>query len=275
VDATIAIPVMGDEPAVLAEVLRLAAERSPGWPIVVVDMSPGDALRAVCDEAAAGRVRYDHFPQSGGVSHSRNRCVALARTRHVVFLDSDAYAEPGWAEALVERVSDERTAVAGARILPAWEREPSRLLRTRVARHWLSLLDLGDEPLEIPMVVGTSYSLDRERVPDPPFDESLGRRPGWPLAMEENRLCVDARERGFRVMYEPRAVVRHRIPADRATWRWMLGRAHAAGREVRAAGQWEQIPLPPYTLADRVFQLAVAPAYLAGRLRPLSERQPS
>ena len=116
--------------------------------------------------------------------------------------------------------------------------------------------------------MGTSYAVDTERAPDPPFDESLGRRPGWPLAMEENVLCDSVRASGWRVVYEPASVVRHRIPAGRATWRWMWSRAHTAGRETRSAGRFEPIPRPPLTPADRVFQAAVATPFLAGRFLP-------
>jgi hypothetical protein len=114
--------------------------------------------------------------------------------------------------------------------------------------------------------MGTSYAIDRERVPDPPFDESLGRRPGWPLAMEENVLCERAREMGWRVVYEPSSVVRHRIEADRGSWRWMWRRAYTAGRETRSAGRFEPLPRPRPAPRDRLFQAIVAPAFLAGTL---------
>src|SRR5262249_45094742 len=98
---------------VLARVLDLAIAHGDGAPIVVVDMSPGGAVAEACARRAA-HVRYDHYPQSGGVSHSRNRCVALASTRYVTFLDSDAFAEPGWARAQRARLDDERVAVVGS-----------------------------------------------------------------------------------------------------------------------------------------------------------------
>lgn len=265
VDVTIAIPTLDDDPVVFGRVLDLALAHGDGADILVVDMSRNDRLAQVCAQKG-GRVRHEAFPESGGVSHSRNRCVALAGTRFVTFLDSDAFAEPGWVAAQRERLDDDRVAIVGSRILGAFEGRVPRLLRTVTASDWLSLFDLGEASVDVPRIMGTSYGVDVERAPSPPFDESLGRRPGWPLAMEENVLCEQVRAAGWRVVYEPRSVVRHRIPAERATWGWMWSRAHAAGRETRQAGRFEAIPRAPLGLADRAFQIAVLPPFAAGAL---------
>jgi GT2 family glycosyltransferase len=248
-------------------VIRDALAGSPdGIPLVVVDMSTTDVVRRVCDETGE-RVRYEWL-ESRGVSHSRNRCVELAETRYVAFLDSDAYVHPGWLEPLYEQLAGPgEVGVVGSRILPAFRGKPHRLMRTVTASDWLSLLELGDEPVDIPAVIGTSYALDRDRVPDPPFNELRGRRPGVATAGEEVLLCQQARRRGFRVVYEPRSVVEHEIPASRASWRWMWGRAYAAGQEH---AMWEsagKFPRPPFRPADHVFRAAVAAPFIAGRLR--------
>jgi GT2 family glycosyltransferase len=273
-DVTIAIPTFDDDPVVFSRVLDLALEHGGGADIVVVDMSRNDQLAQVCAQKGA-RVRHDAFPGSGGVAHSRNRAVALAETRYVTFLDSDAFAEPEWVAAQRARLEEDGVAVVGSRILGAFEGSVPRLMRTMTASDWLSLFDLGDEAIDVPRIIGTSYALDRERSPTPAFDDSLGRRPGWPLAMEENVLCEAVRADGWRVVYEPRSVVRHRIPAERASWRWMWSRAHAAGRETRAAGRFEPIPRPRPTASDRAFQLAVLPAFALGVLAGPGEREGS
>jgi GT2 family glycosyltransferase len=272
--ATVAIPAFRDDPHVLKRVLDRALARPLERPVIVVDMSIRDDLRRACS-AYGKAVRYEHYPESGGVAHSRNRCVELADTPAVIFLDSDAFPEPGWFTALAERLDEDKVAVAGARILPAWEAEPPRLMRTAPASDWLSLFDLGELPLDVPRIVGTSYAIHRERSPDPPFDESVGRRPGWPLAMEENVLCEVVRSRGWRVVYEPASRVLHHIPVDRATWRWMWRRAHTAGRETRIGGRLEPIPRRRFGARDLAFQAAVAVPFFAGVLRPPRERPTS
>lgn len=269
---TVAIPTFDDDPEIFGRVLDLVAAGAPGVPVVVVDMSTNDRVARVCDGRAG--VAYNAFPESGGVSHSRNRCLELVETRYAAFLDSDAFPESGWLDPIAARLADDRVAVVGSRIRAAWESPPPRLLHSTTASDWLSLFDLGDQPVDVPRIMGTSYAVDRERLPDPPFDESSGRKPGWPLAMEENILCDSVRAAGWRVVYEPASVVRHNIPADRASWRWMWRRAHAAGRETRMAGRFEPIPRPPMTLRDRAFQAAVAiPFFLGAAAAPKARDQ--
>ena len=184
----------------------------------------------------------------------------------MAFLDSDAFPEPGWLDPLVARLEDDRVAVVGSRILrgvgvtaaaPPQHGSGVRLalaLRSgrraprRAAHHGNQLCDR------------------LERVPEPPFDESIGRKPGWPLAMEENVLCDAARADGWRVVYEPASVVRHRIPA-RAGELALDVEACAYGRPGDAhRGRFEPLPRPPLKPRDRLFQAIVAPAFFAGLL---------
>jgi GT2 family glycosyltransferase len=264
-DVTPAMVTCDDDPAVFAEALGAAIAEGLAEPVLVVDMSRGDGVRRECERHGAA-VRYVAAPDSRGISDSRNRVVAAATTRYVLFVDADAIATPGWARAIRAAFDrDERAAIVGARCLARWASDPPRLLRTAPAGDFLSLLDLGDRPLEVPRVVGTSFALDRERLPSaPPFDLGLGIGPDSRLGGEEVDLCERVRDAGWKVVYEPRAVVLHDIKPERATWRSMLKRAHSAGREGRRLGR-RLDPLPrELTFADRMFQVAIAPAFLAG-----------
>jgi GT2 family glycosyltransferase len=264
-DVTPAMVTCDDDPAVFAEALGAAIDAHLHEPVLVVDMSRGDGVRSACERRGAA-VRYVAAPDSRGISDSRNRVAAAARTRYVLFVDADAIAAPGWAAAIRSAFDrDGRAAVVGARCLARWRSQPPRLLRTAPAGDFLSLLDLGDVPLEVPRVVGTSFAIDRERMPSPaPFDLSLGIGPDSRLGGEEVDLCERVRAAGWHVLYEPEAVVLHDINPERATWGSMLRRAYAAGREGRRLGRRLE-PLPrELTLADRAFQAATAPAFLAG-----------
>jgi cellulose synthase/poly-beta-1,6-N-acetylglucosamine synthase-like glycosyltransferase len=267
VPVTIAMPTYNAEEPVFRRVVDDALAGSPpDTQLVVVDMSTTDVVRRVCAENAT-RVRYEWL-DSRGVSHSRNRCVELCETRYVAFLDSDAYPHAGWLEPLTEQLAGpDRVGVVGSRIVAAFRGTPNRLMRTATASVWLSLLDLGDQAVDIPTVIGTSYALDRERVPDPPFDESRGRRPGVAMAGEEVLLCRQVRASGWRVVYEPRSVVEHDIPAARAGWRWMWRRAYAAGQEDALWESAGDFPVPRFGPADHAFRAAMAPPFFAGRLR--------
>jgi mycofactocin glycosyltransferase len=266
VDITVAIPTFEGDPALLRRVFGAAARQSPR-PILVVDMSRSDV---VADAAAAvGGIEVVRLRESRGVSQSRNECVRRAGTRYVLFLDSDAVPEPGWLEAMRAGFAQQRVAIVGARVLPAWPRRPPLLLDSVTARDWISMFDLGEESLPVPRVMGTSYALDRHRVGDAPFDEALGHRPGGKVGHEEVQVAIDAARAGWRCWYAAGAVVRHHIGRERTTWRFMQRRAFKAGREMAL---WpdegiEPLPRPPFTWRDHAFRALVAPAFLAGRLR--------
>jgi glycosyltransferase involved in cell wall biosynthesis len=261
-DMTLALPTYNDEPSTLRLVLAAATDETI-QPLVVVDMSTDDRVQRVCEEFDS-RVAYHHYPESTGVSASRNRCVHLAATRYVTLLDSDVLPSPGWLEPLANALREPDVAIAGSRILPRWLADPPRLFTSRAAAPLLSLFDLGEETIDVVRVIGGSYGVDRELVGDPPFDPALGRKPGDPLGLEENVLCETARASGLRVMYVAESIAFHMIPKERLTWRFMWGRARVTGRERRLAGKAEPLPRPPRTRADKAFRLAIAPAILTG-----------
>ncbi len=265
-DVTPAVVTCDDDPGYLAEALDVTIGEGMAEPVLVVDMSSGDGVRRVCEERGDA-IRYVAAPDSRGVSDSRNRALAATRTRYLLFLDADALPTPGWAAAM--RRAFERAdgvAIVGARCPARWTDRPPRLFRTALAGDFLSLFELGDEPIDVPRIMGTSYAIDRERVPAEPFPLELGFGPGTSLAGEEVELCERAREQGWRVRYEPSAVVFHTIRPGRATWRSMLRRAFHAGQEGRRLGRRLE-PLPRRVgPADRLFQAAIAPAFAAGML---------
>lgn len=266
IEATIGIPTCDDDPRVLSLALdAIEGERVARRPIIV-DMSASDRIERML-RARSGDVRYVRFRESSGVAESRNRIVAEADTRYVLFLDADAVPLRGWARALAGAF-EEGVALVGTRILPAWPCAAPPLFTSTIALELLGMLDLGPRPRAIPRVMGTSYALDRERLPrSPPFRADLGRRPGRLFSWEEVQLSLDVAAAGGRIRYEPAATVAHHIRADRLSWRWMLRRAHLAGRETRYLHErLEDFPRR-LTSRDRVFQLATWPAFASGRLR--------
>ena len=267
-DVTIGIPTCDDDPSVLSLALDAIAQQPVASPPVIVDMSSTDRIARVV-QARPERLRYVRCPECTGVAESRNRILGLAETRYLLFLDADAVPLPGWAHALAGAFgAADRVALVGARIIPIWPRTAPALFTTTIGLELLGMLDLGGEPCELPRVMGTSFAVDRERLPGTePFRLEFGRRPGRLLAWEEVQLSLDVRAAGGRIRYEPRATVGHHVRADRLSWRWMLRRAYTAGRET---GWWPERldPFPrPLTPRDRAFQLVTTPAFLAGRLR--------
>lgn len=266
-DLTVAMATCDDDPGIFALTVDAVAAEPLGQPAVIVDMSRGDGIRRVA-EARRDAVRYIAFPESRGLSESRNRLVEAVGTRYLAFVDADAVPAPGWARALRRAFEeDDRLAVVGARTVPCWPGRRPKLFDTGPAFDLLAMFDLGSKRLDVPRIVGTSFALDRERLPsDPPFSLDLGRRPGSLLSFEEVDFCLAVRARGWRIAYEPRALVHHHVRPERTRWAWMLRRAHVAGQESRLTERRLE-PLPrDRSPRDYLFLATIAPAFLAGRV---------
>ncbi|HEY7296116.1 MAG TPA: glycosyltransferase [Dehalococcoidia bacterium] len=204
--------------------------------------APADELIVVVDNNAAlyERVRRAFpdlvtVPNGGqpGLSGARNSGIAAARGEVIAFLDDDAVAEPDWLACLSEPYDHESVLGVGGAIEPAWEQS-----------------DAGWFPAEFNWVVGCSYAgLPAQRAPVrnfigcnmsfraevlralDGFRHEIGRVGARPLAGEETELCIRLRQRwpGSLLIHEPRARVRHHVPAVRTTWRYFRQRCYAEG----------------------------------------------
>lgn len=206
--------------------------RREEYEIIVVDNGSGDDTRAAVD-SLRGEVRYFHEPVVG-LSHARNRGVREAMSDLVAFIDDDAFAAPEWLESLHEGFQGPlRPAAIGGKV----ELTPidERVLRLpHNARGFLGELDLGPDPKPISYPVvpfGLNMAVRRQVLMElEGFSTRLGRHGTSLLSNEELEFFRRVNESGGAVLYEPRAVVRHRVSAERLTSRWMMRRSFAQGR---------------------------------------------
>lgn len=199
--------------------------------VIVVDNGSTDHTAAVVD-GHRGVVRV--VEPTRGLARARNAGLAAARGSTVVFLDDDARPEPGWAAALLEAIARWPEAVAlGGPVRLEWCAPPPRWLVPSLAR-WFSAVDHGPSPRVLAPdehLVGANLAVARQpAIGVGGFATELGRV-GSSLASEEEvdllrRLCAG----GGTVGWAPGAVVRHLVPAERMTRRWLLRRALAQGR---------------------------------------------
>jgi len=158
----------------------------------------------------------------GGLSRARNRGARSSGSEIVAYIDDDAVPEPDWLMVLVRDFEDPRVAAATGAILPmrhspgmALQGERTSLYRTeqeqrrvvgRETQGWFEIANFGE------MGDGSNMAF-RHSVFDiwPGFDERLGR--GAILnGGEEHYAFFTLIERGYRVVYNPGAIVRHPDP---------------------------------------------------------------
>lgn len=208
-----------------------AQQEPPLELIVVIDHNP--ALETAVAERFPG-VRVLPNVNARGLSGARNTGVASARGEVIAFLDDDAVAEAGWLAKLRVHYGDETVAGVGGRAEPIWPDE--RPIWFPEEFDWIvgcSHRGLPDRTAEIRNLIGCNMSFRKsvfERVGG--FNEALGRRGADGAGGEETELCIRARRAiaGARILYDPAIVVRHRVTAERASWRYFRRRALAEGR---------------------------------------------
>jgi mycofactocin system glycosyltransferase len=182
-DATIVIPVR-DRPAELDRCVAALAGAGAG--VVVVDDGSRDAgaIADVCRRHGARLLRRD---QAGGPAAARNAAIARVETELVAFLDSDCVAPPDWIRDLAGHFDDPRVAAVAPRV-----GDPA--------------LDMGASPADVAPGGRVAYvpsaALIVRRAALGGFDETL--RYG-----EDVDLVWRLHDRGWRVRYDPRVVIRH------------------------------------------------------------------
>ncbi|HXH22035.1 MAG TPA: glycosyltransferase [Dehalococcoidia bacterium] len=223
-------------PEPLADALRSAVAQTltPSlFEVLVVDNASDPATEAAVHELSASNLRYVREPNLG-LSNARNRGLREARGRLVAFMDDDAVAEPAWLEALLASFATGPQPMAvGGPVRGLWEAERPRWLRGHLLT-FLSLLDYGALPKECSLpeepLFGCNFAVGRDVALElGGFRAILGRSGGRLLSAEEIDFQVRLLRAGGHVLYEPAAVVGHRVPAERMTRRWFLRRVYAQG----------------------------------------------
>jgi N-acetylglucosaminyl-diphospho-decaprenol L-rhamnosyltransferase len=228
----------------LAETLRAAravSETSPGTEILVVDNASGDAIESELSRAVP-KARLLSEAANRGYGAACNRGARETTRPYLLFLNSDAYVQPGAVAALEAALDrDPRAAAAGPRLcavdgslhasirrLPTPWRifcESSGLAflsggRGLLAGHTATRQDHG-RPRDVEALQGAAL-LVRRSV----FEESGGFDEDFFLYAEETDLMARWRATGWRVLYEPSAVVVHE--GGRSAGDALFGQLHAS-----------------------------------------------
>jgi glycosyltransferase involved in cell wall biosynthesis len=208
--------------------------------IVVVDHDPALLARA---RAELSDVVVVPNVEARGLSGARNSGLALARGDVVAFLDDDALAAPEWLQLLAGEYRDERVLGAGGAIVPLWEERPGWFPAEFGWVVGCTYRGLPSERSAVRNLIGASMSFRRELFSDlGGFRNGIGRLGTRPVGCEETEFCLRverARPEG-RFVYQPLALVHHRVPARRTRWGYFLARCYGEGLSkaliVRAAG---------------------------------------
>jgi len=205
----------------------------PAAVIVVVDHNPRllAALRA--DHPQLTVVPND---RTRGLSGGRNCGLALTATPIVAYLDDDAVPQLDWVARLTQAYRADNGQIVlgvGGAIIPYWVRGRPSWFPAEF--DWVvgcTYRGARTSPGPVRNMLGANMSFRTEELRQiGGFREGIGRIGTVPLGCEETEACIRMARQfpGGQIRFEPTARVHHRVPAERATWRYLLRRCWAEG----------------------------------------------
>ncbi|HEY4019752.1 MAG TPA: glycosyltransferase family 2 protein [Pseudonocardiaceae bacterium] len=221
----------------------------PAEILVVIDHNPDLAARLRSSVDSSVTVKEN--TRQRGLSGARNTALDQVKGEVIAFLDDDAYAEDGWLAALTSPFADPDVQAVGGAATPVWPARrpvtlPARRGGTRPVRgelDWVVGCTYQGQPhtlAQVRNVMGCNMAFRASaflRVGG--FTEGIGRVGTLPLGCEETELCIRLRQvdRNARILFEPAALVRHQVSADRLTWSYLQRRSYAEGVSKAAIAQ--------------------------------------
>ena len=215
----------------------LAAVRSvvnqttpPEETVVVVDHNPELYERL---HAALPAVTVVENRHAKGLSGGKNTGVEMTTADVVVFLDDDAVAHPDWLLHLRDAYTDDSIAGVGGTTLPLWDSARPRWFPEEF--DWvLGCTFTGRDPGPVRNLLGGNASFRREVFSVAGgFPTDIGRtsEQSRPLGCEETEFCIRVNQHrpDWRFVFEPSAVIWHRVPEVRARFSYFRSRCFAEG----------------------------------------------
>jgi GT2 family glycosyltransferase len=194
------------------EALRLLAEvTEPRYELVIVDNASTDGTLDALEKVSGARILRN--PRNLGFGPGNNQGAALARSRYLLLLNSDAWVRPGWLDPLMDVADADAgvAAVAPKLLYPDGRLQEAGSIIWRDAR----VRQYGDGDLPNRPEYNFRRTVDYASaacllVRRSAFIAVGGFDPRFaPVYYEDVDLCLALGAGPGRVVYEPRSVVEH------------------------------------------------------------------
>ena len=171
--------------------------------------------------------------KSWGLSNARNAGVKHASGEIVAFIDDDAVADERWLERLVTAYNDPDVMGVGGLIRPLWEMDQPAWFPAEL--NWIigcSYKGLPEQRASVRNPIGCNMSFRREIFEKVGyFRTDVGRFGKTLLAGEEPEISMRILNHipNSRIIYEPSAIVNHRVSRNRVSPQYMWRRSFYEG----------------------------------------------
>ncbi|WP_264070902.1 glycosyltransferase family 2 protein [Mycolicibacterium komossense] len=198
--------------------------------LVVVDYNRElfDRLRSALPTVTVVENRHQK-----GLSGGKDTGVELTTSDVVAFLDDDAVAHPDWLGSLLAAYVDEQIAGVGGTTLPRWASDRPRWFPEEF--DWvLGCTFTGRDPGQVRNLLGGNASFRREVFSVAGgFPSHIGRTSAQrrPLGCEETEFCIRVNQHRpeWKYVFEPSAVIWHRVGTERERFTYFRSRCFAEG----------------------------------------------
>lgn len=216
----------------LGEALKSLANQAVGdtltYEIIVADNNSTDATEQVVRAfASTTEVPTTYVRETArGDAQARNAGLAQARGKWFAFFDDDQFAPETWLVELVRCARMTQAAVVGGPVFLAID-DRQRQAMGRICREFMREIDLSDEIIEYrgKQLPGTGNALVRADVMKVLGGFSLD----FPSGGSDSDFFLRVRAAGHRMIYTPKAPIRHRVDERRLDPAYMRWEALSSG----------------------------------------------
>jgi GT2 family glycosyltransferase len=170
-----------------------------------------------------------------GIAHSRNIALKHARTTYIAYTDDDVIPHPRWLEELLRaiKLSQKATAVTGP-VFPRWEKGTENYsLWFPKELYWI----MGCTPWSIEKLTVVRNGFTSNLMVDRKtlfkiggFNENFGYNPRSRMTGEDPELGINLARAGYITVWNPNAIVFHRVSKERFRTRNIITRSFLEGQ---------------------------------------------
>jgi glucosyl-dolichyl phosphate glucuronosyltransferase len=205
------------------------------YEIILVDNGSTDQtheiIKAFMSDHANAKYVYEQNP---GLHSARHAGAKAAQGEILLYIDDDVIAHKDLLQEIIKLYDNKDVGCVGGKILPRWEEKPPDWIH-KMPKSYLSILDDGDQVKEIKWIYGCNFSIRKKLLfelggfnPDSFGDPKMW----WYRGDGEIGLLRKVRGAGYKILYNPKAIVNHFIPNSRITLEYIRERAFKDGIEA-------------------------------------------